>query len=638
MHSKPQGVDEAVLNVILKDLPVGVALFDLTGALIKCNVALQQMLGYANEEAMPAMTLDEFIRTESDKTKTGLPAELTALDGLVLEKHYTRTNGESLWGRLTLSLIPDEDDKPLYIRAILENITDYKQAVDSLMQEQYLTHLLMDNIPDHIYFKDLKGHFIRVNRALANAFGLDALEDAIGKTDYDFFWEEHARDAYEDERQIIQTGQGVIDKIEKETWKNRPSTWAQSTKMPLRDATGNITGTFGISKDITDHVADEEVLRQQNEELARLHKESELFSSVLMDNSPDVIYFKDLQSRFIRINRAHAKIFGLQDPCEAIGKTDFDFFTEEHAQGAYEDEQEIIHTGVPIINKVEKETWANRSSTWASTSKLPIRNAAGEIIGTFGTSRDVTAQYLAEEALREKTEELNRSNQELEQFAYVASHDLQEPLRQVGAFTQMLFADHPEAFGPDAAVEIEYVLEGVSRMQKMIQDLLAYSRVGMRNKPLVPTDAERVINLALANLRLTIQDQEAIVTHDPLPVVMSDETQLTQLFQNFINNAIKFKSRETPRVHVGVKPTEDGEGWLFSISDNGIGIKSEFFERIFVIFQRLHTRKEYSGTGIGLAVCKRIVERHGGHITVESEEGKGTTFSFNLPAETHHVD
>ncbi|HBF35503.1 TPA: hypothetical protein DDW35_13150, partial [Candidatus Sumerlaeota bacterium] len=279
MHSKPQGVDEAVLNVILKDLPVGVALFDLTGALIKCNVALQQMLGYANEEAMPAMTLDEFIRTESDKTKTGLPAELTALDGLVLEKHYTRTNGESLWGRLTLSLIPDEDDKPLYIRAILENITDYKQAVDSLMQEQYLTHLLMDNIPDHIYFKDLKGHFIRVNRALANAFGLDALEDAIGKTDYDFFWEEHARDAYEDERQIIQTGQGVIDKIEKETWKNRPSTWAQSTKMPLRDATGNITGTFGISKDITDHVADEEVLRQQNEELARLHKESELFSS-----------------------------------------------------------------------------------------------------------------------------------------------------------------------------------------------------------------------------------------------------------------------------------------------------------------------------------------------------------------------
>ena len=321
-----------------------------------------------------------------------------------------------------------------------------------------------------------------------------------------------------------------------------------------------------------------------------------------------------------------------------LEKTDFDFFSEEHARGAYEDEQEIVRTGVPIINKVEKETWSNRTARWVSSSKLPIRNATGEIIGTFGISRNITAQYLAEEALREKTEELNRSNQELEQFAYVASHDLQEPLRQVGAFTQMLFADHPEAFGPDAATEIEYVLEGVSRMQKMIQDLLMYSRVGNRNKPLLPTDAEKVIGLALANLRLTIQDQQAIVTHDPLPAVMSDETQLTQLFQNFINNAIKFRGTEAPHVHVGVQPTEDGEGWLFSIQDNGIGIKPEFFDRIFVIFQRLHTRKEYSGTGIGLAVCKRIVERHGGHITVASEEGKGTTFSFNLRAVKHHVN
>jgi signal transduction histidine kinase len=234
-----------------------------------------------------------------------------------------------------------------------------------------------------------------------------------------------------------------------------------------------------------------------------------------------------------------------------------------------------------------------------------------------------------EERLSAATAELQRSNRELEQFAYVASHDLQEPLRKVASFTQLLAERYGDRLDTDAREFIAYAVDGAHRMQGLINDLLAYSRVGTRGKPFAPVDCGAVVEYAVANLELAIRESGAVVTRERLPTVMGDDLQLVQVFQNLIGNAIKFRGAAPPRVHVSAAGT--GEEWIFRVSDNGIGIDPQYFARLFVIFQRLHSRAEYAGSGIGLAISKKIVERHGGRIWVESEPGKGATFCFSVP-------
>ncbi len=230
--------------------------------------------------------------------------------------------------------------------------------------------------------------------------------------------------------------------------------------------------------------------------------------------------------------------------------------------------------------------------------------------------------------LKEVNTSLLLSNRELEQFAYVASHDLQEPLRAVNSYTQLLARKYQGNLDAKADKYIGYIVEGSTRMQQLINDLLELSRVGTRCKELKPTACETVLSRVLDNLKVAIAENDALVTYDSLPTVMGDETQLIQLFQNLISNAIKLRGEEPPRVHVSAVQQENE--WAFKVCDNGIGMEAEYFERIFMIFQRLHSRKEYPGTGIGLAVCKKIVERHGGRIWVESTLGIGTTFHFTL--------
>jgi PAS domain S-box-containing protein len=233
---------------------------------------------------------------------------------------------------------------------------------------------------------------------------------------------------------------------------------------------------------------------------------------------------------------------------------------------------------------------------------------------------------------KEAEEELRRSNEELERFAYVASHDLQEPLRTVASYVQLLQRRYQAQLGGDAAEFIDFAVGGVRRMQHLIEDLLAFSRVGTRGAPLVPTESEAALRAAMTNLQAAIEEAGATVTHVPLPQVMGDATQLEQVFMNLLGNALKFRGPR-PAV-IDVTAARQGRYWTFAIRDNGIGIAPEYYDRIFVIFQRLHARDEYSGTGVGLAICKKIVERHGGRIWVESGLGEGTTFSFTLLAAT----
>lgn len=232
--------------------------------------------------------------------------------------------------------------------------------------------------------------------------------------------------------------------------------------------------------------------------------------------------------------------------------------------------------------------------------------------------------------LAERAKELERSNRELQQFAYVASHDLQEPLRTISSFTQLLAKRYREKLDDKAHDFIEFAVDGCKRMQTQINDLLAFSRVGTQGNPLLPVDSDAALDRVLRTLKVGIEEAKAVITRDRLPRVLADETQLCQLFQNLIGNAMKFRGSESPRIHVSAQ--KDPAGWKISVRDNGIGIAPEHSDRIFVIFQRLHTKAEYPGTGIGLAICKKIAERHGGRIWFEPSPGGGTTFCFTIHA------
>jgi len=259
----------------------------------------------------------------------------------------------------------------------------------------------------------------------------------------------------------------------------------------------------------------------------------------------------------------------------------------------------------------------------------PVKDNKGKIIQFVYIYRDITERKRAEEALKQMSNELARSNADLKQFAYIVSHDLKEPLLTVEGFVKLLARRYKGKLDVKADEFIEYIAEGVRRMQVLIKDLLEYSQVGTKGEKFKSTDCSFVVDKAIDNLQAVIEESNAVVTYDELPTIMADTSQMISLFQNLIGNAIKFRSEEAPRVHISAE--RKGDEWVFSIQDNGIGIDLKNAERIFVVFQRLHNKDEYPGTGIGLAICKKIVERHGGHIWIESEIGKSSTFYFTIP-------
>jgi light-regulated signal transduction histidine kinase (bacteriophytochrome) len=272
-----------------------------------------------------------------------------------------------------------------------------------------------------------------------------------------------------------------------------------------------------------------------------------------------------------------------------------------------------------------------------SQKEITIRTKTGQIRTTLASIEPISwkglpcviSSVIDISDRKQMEEDLRRSNAELEQFAYVASHDLQEPLRAMAGMVQLLQRRYQGQLDERANEYIDHAVDAAGRMQTLINDLLAFSRVGRRNNLIEPVEAKICLNVALRNLEAAIRETNAVVTADSLPTVHADSTQLIQLFQNLIANGIKFRGGKEPQVHISAKKVE--KAWQFAVRDNGIGIEPRYFERIFLVFQRLHTRREYPGTGIGLAICKKIVERHGGSIWVESKPGTGSTFYFTLP-------
>ena len=352
----------------------------------------------------------------------------------------------------------------------------------------------------------------------------------------------------------------------------------------------------------------------------------------LLEAAPDAIVIVDQRGAIRIVNRQTEVLFGYPRD-ELIGQR-VEVLLPERFRHAHTDHRGQYATGPrtrPMGIGLELIARRKDGSEFpVEISLSPMASATRQLV--ISTIRDVTDRKQAEERLKAAAADLARSNTELEQFAYVASHDLQEPLRMVASYTQLLARRYRSKLDQDADEFISFAVDGARRMQELINDLLAYSRVGTRALQLERVDANRVVDEVVRDLAPAIADSGGSVTRDELPSLQADPTQLRQLFQNLIANGIKFRRpTQEPRVHVSA--ARDGCRWVFGVGDNGIGIEPQYVERIFVLFQRLHTRDEYPGTGIGLAICKKIVERHGGAMWVESEPGHGTTFGFSLSAD-----
>ena len=372
-----------------------------------------------------------------------------------------------------------------------------------------------------------------------------------------------------------------------------------------------------------------DVSQRREQELVNQRQREE--NQTILDLVPALVIYKDSNNRIVRVNQAAAEMLKAASPKDVEGCHSSQFFVEHEKY--FLDDQQVMASGRPKLGIIETMTLDSGETRWASTDKIPVFDKNSKAIGVIAVIHDITNLKVAEESLRRSNAELRRSNEELSEFAYVASHDLQEPLRKINSFCMLLDQEYGELLGSDGQRYLHYVVDGSNRMRTLIQDLLSYSKVGSQSNRLVDVDATQSVRDVIANLSVLIDESDAVVTVDQLPTVHANPVQLTQLFHNLIINAIKYRREDPPRIHVGIQDDADSSKnvWQFYVSDNGLGIEPQYFEQIFGVFKRLHSMNTHPGNGIGLAICKRIVERVGGKIWVESEPGSGCVFRFTIP-------
>jgi PAS domain S-box-containing protein len=502
----------------------------------------------------------------------------------------------------------------LLVVLLLENAKHYLRLVPS--ESRYRG--LLEAAPDAMVVVNHNGEIVLLNGRAEDQFGYSR-DDLVGrkveKIIPEGFTERLRADGRRSEADALaqQIGMGI------ELYGRRKN----GTDFPIEIMLSPLESADGIL--VTAAIRDISVRKAAEVHLARMEGRYR----GLLEAAPDAMVVVDRHGEIALLNVRAEEQFGYSRD-ELLGQKVTTIIPEGFAERMLADGRRSATEALAQQIGMGIELYGRRKNG----SDFPIEIMLSPLESTEGilvtaAIRDISARREAEAQLLLKVEELNRSNVELEQFAYVASHDLQEPLRMVASFTQLLSRRYKGKLDADADDFIAFAVDGASRMQRLIQDLLMYSRVGTKAKKLLPTSSEIALNLALRNLHEMVEQNDAQVTHDPLPSVLADESQLIQLFQNLVGNAIKYQNSPPPRIHISATRSEN-KTWVFSVRDNGLGIDPRYFDKIFGMFQRLHKREEFAGTGIGLAICKKIVERHGGTICVESQPGQGSTFRFSL--------
>jgi len=526
-----------------------------------------------------------------------------------------------------------EEDFLHSVSSVLAGIIERKHAERALRASESKYRTLLENIPQKIFLKDRYSVYLSCNINYADDLKIEP-QEIVGRTDYEFYPKELAEKYRADDQRIMQSGH--TENIEEKYILHGQEVSVQTVKTPVRDDNGNVTGILGIFWDITERKKAEEAL-----------KESEQRYRDLVEKEKDIIYSLDYKGNITSANPATEVLLGYR-PEELIGKNFIVVVPEDWKAKTTADFNTLLQKGeitaeTVLLDKMGHPHFVEYSST--------VIKKDNKIVGTRGIVRDSTERKKAEQVLEKLNEELeatiqklSQSNKNLQDFVYIASHDLREPLRKISSFGKLLENSLKEKLVDDDRENLNFMVDGAERMTQMIEGLLTYSRVNTKDIAYQTVDMDKIIEqfrqLELATL---LEETGATIeVPEPLQKVHADPVQVKQLLQNLIANGIKYCTKDTkPRIVIRAKKTTENKIRI-EVQDNGIGIKKEYYDDIFTMFRRLHSREEYEGTGIGLAVCKKIVERHNGQIGVQSEVGAGSTFWFTLPpakeaAETREI-
>ncbi|MGB9202221.1 PAS domain S-box protein [Methanobacterium sp.] len=576
------------------------------------NPAFEQLTGYTREELQnidwPELTPIKWRRVDKqileEVYNTGQPIRY--------EKEYIRKDGSRLPVELLMNIALDKEGNPAYYYSFFTDITNRKQSEDLLRESEEKYRNIIETANEGILMTDPSAIITFANSKMAEMLGY-SIKELLGLDSLTLIDETEIE---RENQRIDDRKKGVKGEYElKFHKKNNEILWVHGSVSSIYNNEGKHIGNLTMYTDINDRKKSEEAL---NNSQKLLHD--------LINGFPYPIFVKDTEGRFLTTNNKFDELFGFKNE-ELKGKTDYDIVTKELAESYRISDQKVLEEEKSV--RIEDERDLIDGPHTFIANKFPIYDIKGKTYGVGSISTDITERKLLEEQMKITMEELKRSNDELERFAYVSSHDLQEPLRMVTLYSQLLEKRYKESLDDDAEDFIEYIVEGAQRMRQLIEDLLEYSRVNSQAKEFEDVNTEEVLDSVLMNLSISIIEYNVTISHENLPTIFADKNQISQIFQNLIINAIKFHGQKPPKIDVSAK--NNGKEWIFAVADNGIGIKSEHQKQIFEVFKRLHTRKEYPGTGIGLSIIQKIVHHHGGQIWVESEPGKGSTFYFTIP-------
>ncbi|MFH1196874.1 MAG: PAS domain S-box protein [bacterium] len=599
----------------------GVIITDKFGLVINMNPVAEQLTGWNETEAKDLLLEKIFdIVNEDTLEKVNNPVGRVLQEGIVvgLANHtmLISKDGNKIPIADSGAPIKNENGEIIGVVLVFNDQTKEREYINRITHSEERFRSTVENMNEGIQIIGYDWRYLFANDSLEK-HGRQNKENLIGRTMMEVY-------PGIENTPLFQILRSCMDERKSHQMENEfvypdgKTSWFELSIQPAAE------GLLILSMDITKR-------KQAQRKLA----ESELFLDSVIEQNPSSTWISDSKGTMIRMNRACSDLFGVTE-AEVVGK--YNILTDNlvESQGYMPlvrnvfDKGEIarftLNYDARDVKHIDVKTGKHRI---LDVVVSPIRNAQGNMTNAIVQHRDITELKRAEEALKKSLEDLKRSNEELEQFAYVASHDLQEPLRMVSSYTQLIERRYKDKLDRDANDFINFAVDGANRMQRLINDLLDYSRVTTRGKKFERVDIQSVVGQVFANLQNKIKESHAIITQDDLPVVKADETQMLRLFQNLIDNALKFRSETPPRVHISAH--KEGGLNIFTVSDNGIGIHSQYTDRIFLLFQRLNKSSEYPGTGIGLAICKRIVERHGGKIWFESEVGKGSKFFFTIP-------
>ncbi|MFC2049676.1 PAS domain S-box protein [Chloroflexota bacterium] len=610
--------NEERFRLLYEGAPLAYQSLDAGGCFIDVNQAWLNTMGYSREEVIGKRFSDFLAPHELEAYKKRFP-EFKAGGEVQVDVEVVRKNCSHAIMAIIGKIGYDAHGHFKQTHCILIDITERKQTEERILVANERLEYLMSSSSVVIYSAEAHGNYAGtfISGNVAQLTGYESREF----TEDPKFWYNRI---HPDDREPVATEIPKIFEKDLHSYEYRfrckdgDYIWLRDEMKLIRDEKGNPVEIIGVWSDITERKKAERELQEEHRKLQEAQALGRIGNWEYDVDSQTVTWSDETYVLY-----EHDPAFG-PPSIEEEAK----YYSADQARALRDYAARSIENGEEFKYDLDAILPSGKRTAFAASMR-PIKNESGRVIRLFGTVQDITERKRAEEELNNAMEELRRSNAELERFAYVASHDLQEPLRMVSSYMQLLERRYKDKLDADANDFIDFALGGAERMHELLNNLLVYSRVGTKTKPFKRTDMEAVLQATLDNLQVAIKESKAKVSHDPLPTVMADEGQMVQVLQNLIGNAVKFRGEKQPLIHVSAEQ-RDSE-WVFSVKDNGIGIEPQYFDRIFLIFQRLH-REEYPGTGAGLAIAKKIIERHGGRMWIESQPGKGSTFYFSIKA------